>query len=318
MGEITDALRRAQESRSADPDAGEPRRQASSVGEALRQAEQARREQGPPQPSPAPDPRPSRPPKWAGPGSQGPPGQTIQELEPTSPAIAFHGSPTVEACRRVAVRVKEHAERRGVRSLAIVSGLRAEGKTTVLCNLGLSMATLSQGRAVALVDLDLRKPSLARVLGIDARLGMEDVLTGRATLGEVRVAVERPALDLYPAAAPQTSAHELLVTPRLGATIRELEQRYDLVLIDTPPALVVPDVSIMLRHVGACILIARCGVTRTRSFASLVEALPRDQILGELLNESQLAPYAYQYGTDPEVEQAGAAPPRKRRRRQNP
>ncbi len=328
MGEIADALRRARESRSRKPEGDAPGR--TDVLAALQRAEE---ERGDAAPTPSPDtsaghgeagesapaqeptgvrnalqraalsraaaqgPRPPQP----LPSAPTSPAQTVQELEPASPAVAFHGKPTVEICRGVAVRVREQAESRGVHTVAIVSGLRGEGKSTVLCDLGLALTTLTHDRAIALVDLDLRRPSLAGILGIHARAGVEDVLAGRLGLDQIRIAVQRPAFDLYPTASPQSSPQGLLVTRHFEGMIRDLEATYDLVLIDTPPALVVPDVSVMLRHVGACILIARRGITRTRSFVSLVEALPRRKILGEVLNEGQLARYAYQYAaTDSE------------------
>jgi Mrp family chromosome partitioning ATPase len=193
------------------------------------------------------------------------------------------------------VRIRSELERRGAISAAIVSATSQEGKTTVLCDLGLALASLSAGREVALVDLDLRKPSLAQVLGIRADTGVEGVLSGKARLNDVRISLERPALDLYPAIEPQHAAHELLALPSFVEMIRELERRYATVLVDTPPTLPVPDTSLMLRHVAVCIPVARSGQTRARLFRRLIEVLPRHQILGELLNDARMPAYQYQY-----------------------
>jgi Mrp family chromosome partitioning ATPase len=240
--------------------------------------------------------------------------QVLEALSPTDPAIVLEGGQNVEACRHLAVRLRAQLEAAGARSVAIVSAMRDEGKTTVLCDLGLALASLSAGREVALVDLDLRNPSIVRVLNLAAPHGVEETLLGKARLEDVRVSVRSPALDIYPALAPQRSAHELLGLPSFGRLIAELEERYTTVLIDTPPALLVPDTNLILRHVDVCLPIARAGKTRARSFRNLVETLPRQQILAELLNDSRAQrSYGYYdyYGPD---EEGGEAPRRRRSR----
>jgi len=208
--------------------------------------------------------------------------------------------PSVEAFRGVALRVHRELEERGAASVAIVSAVREEGKTTALCDVGLALASLSGDHEVALVDLDLRKPSMARVLGVPADRGIEDVLRGGATLDDVRISVGRPRVDLYPAVEPQRAAHELLALPSLAAMIGELEERYAMVLFDTPPALLLPDTNLILGHVASCIVVARSGETRVRHFRQVIETLPKRRILGELLNATRAPSYSYGYYYDDE------------------
>ena len=73
--------------------------------------------------------------------------------------------------------------------------------------------------------------------------------------------------------------------------IDQLERRYETVVIDTPPVLMTPDASLILKHVGACIPIARAGWTRQRSFRALVDALPRRMVLDALLNGGRAPGY---------------------------
>jgi tyrosine-protein kinase Etk/Wzc len=229
----------------------------------------------------------------------------VAELAPGDPAIALAESVAVEACRGVAVRVRSELERRGETSLAVVSAVRAEGKTTVLCNLGLALASLSADTDLALVDLDLRKPSVAHVLGVSPKHGIEETLRGETSLETVRMSVAQPGFDLYPAVEPLRSAHELLVRPSFAEMIRELERRYSVVLVDTPPTLLVPDTSLILKRVAACVPVARAGVTRARYVRQLLEVLPRQQILGELLNCARSPRYAsdyYRYGHEDDAE----------------
>jgi Mrp family chromosome partitioning ATPase len=228
----------------------------------------------------------------------------VETLSPVDPGIVLTEGAVAEACRGVAVRLRSELERRGEKSLAIVSAVRAEGKTTVFCNLGLALASLSADSDLALVDLDLRKPSVANVLGVSPSHGVGDILHGTATLEDVRISITQPGFDLYPAVEPLRSAHELLVLPTFAAMVRELEQRYSVVLFDTPPALLLPDTSLILKRVQACVPVARAGQTRARYLRQLLEVLPRGQILGELLNCARSPRYTsdyYPYGSDDEA-----------------
>lgn len=214
--------------------------------------------------------------------------------------------PIAESCRHLALRVHVELQRRGVRSLAIVGPLRSEGKTTVACDLALALASVSRSREVALVDLDLRRPSVAHSLQFDVERGVDDLLRVETPLGEVRVSVDRPALDVFAVRLMQHSAHELLVGPALARMIEELEQTYATVVFDTPPALLVPDVSLILRHVGAYAVVARVGKTRKRAFRHMLNLLPRDRLIGSILNEGPLPTHSDHYGyyadeDDPDV-----------------
>ena len=246
--------------------------------------------------------------------------QVLERLAPTDPAIALSEGGVIEACRKVAVRVRSELETRGASSVAVVSAVRDEGKTTVACNLAIALASMSPGRQVALLDLDLRKPSVSRVLGLGASAGIEDVLHGRTRSADVQVSVRQPALDVYPALAAQRHSHELLVLTRFARLIEQLGRRYDMIVVDTPPVLLVPDASLILKHVATCIPIARAGTTRVRSFRDMVGILPHQAVLGGLLNGGR-APSYYDnlyYSTDEETkrERPPAGKTRREKRRE--
>jgi Mrp family chromosome partitioning ATPase len=215
---------------------------------------------------------------------------------PARAVVVDRYSPVAESCRHLALRVRAELERRSLRSVAISGPLRNEGKTTIACNLALALASVSRGRAVALVDLDLRRPSIAADFQIRVATGIEDFLTGARGLPEICFSIEKPAVDVFPAARPHASAHELLVQPTFAALVHELERRYATVIFDTPPTLLVPDTRLILDHVGAFIAVARSGVTRQRALQSMLDQLPRDRFLGTILNEGPLPTHARQYG----------------------
>jgi len=208
-----------------------------------------------------------------------------------------------EALRHLALKIRAELDRRRARSFAVTSPLRGEGKSTLSCDLALAFASLSRGRAVALVDFDLRRPSVARDLRIRPEKGIESYLLGQARLEQTCVPIEKPALDVYPATTPQEAAHELLVRPQAATLVRELERRYSVVVFDTPPTLLVPDTRILLGLVPAFLVVARHGVTRKRALAHLLDELPRPQLLGAVLNGGPQPTHSRHYGyysEDPE------------------
>jgi Mrp family chromosome partitioning ATPase len=213
------------------------------------------------------------------------------------------------------VKLRAELDRRGAGAVAVVSALQGEGKTTVACDLALALASMSGAAEVALVDLDLRNPSVARYMGLLVDVGIEDYFSGQVSFDAARVEVAHPRLDIFPALRPTRDAHQLLVLPTLGRLVAELRQRYAVVVVDTPPALVVPDASLILREIPACVAVARAGVTRARFFRELVEALPRQRLVGEVLNDA--GAQRHYYGTykaqiDEAARNAAASEPRKR------
>jgi Mrp family chromosome partitioning ATPase len=306
MGEIADALRRARELGTTGMGRGEaPRSERSVDTEPVRPADRPR----PPAAADAPRRPASR--------EAGIPRHRLDQLARAHPTLQISDGPALQACRQLAVRLRGELALRGARTVAVVSAVRGEGKTMVACNLAVALASLSQGGRVALLDLDLRSPSVGRVLGVSPAVGVEAYLSRGVPLEDVGVACETPPLDVYAAARPQDDAHELLVTPRFPELVSELRDRYSLVVVDTPPTLVVPDVSIVLSHLDACVPVARCGVTRVNSFRHLIDTLPDRKIVGEVLNEGQVAAYtAYTYGGSASRPDAGrgeaaAAPARR-------
>jgi receptor protein-tyrosine kinase len=216
------------------------------------------------------------------------------EWQARAVAVDRHSS-AAESCRHLALRVRAELERRSLRSVAVTGPLRGEGKTTVACNLALALASVSRGREIALVDLDLRRPRVAADCRLPAQTGIEEYLAGRPSLREVCIAIEKPAVDVFPALTPQESAHELLVQPSFAALVQDLERRYSVAVFDTPPTLLVPDTRLILDQVGSFIAVARCGDTRERALRSMLDLLPRERLLGTVLNEGPLPTHSRQY-----------------------
>lgn len=206
------------------------------------------------------------------------------------------GGAAAEHYRHFALRATRELRDRGARSVLLTSAARAEGKTTTACNLALALASMSGGRRIVLVELDLRRPAIASYLGVAPPAGIETVLSGAARLREVVVHTDLPDLDLCLAHRPAQRPLELLSGPSLAGLLRELGRGYDLVLVDTPPVLPVPDVPLILPYVDAAIVVARAGRSRSGGLESLVTALGREKLVGAFLNEAPMSRRARYYG----------------------
>lgn len=203
--------------------------------------------------------------------------------------------PVAERFRHLAVRVRTELQRRESPVLLVTSAGRGEGKTTTACNLALALASIASRGRVALVELDLRRPSLARALEIERPPGIERALAGELAAEEVCVPTELSALDVYPVRKGDSDAHELLARSSLGVFLRDLARRYAVVVCDTPPVLPVPDVALLAEHAGACLVVARAGSTRRAPFREMLESLPSEKLIGTFLNAARTPRSAYHY-----------------------
>ncbi len=196
--------------------------------------------------------------------------------------------PEAARFRHLSVRVGAILDQKPLRSVLVTSPLAGEGKTTVAVNLALAFASVVPEGRIALVDLDLRRGQVGKILGYETARGFESVLVGDLQLDDVRVRTEMPSLDFYPIGKPTADAHRLLS----GTSHRVLDQlhsHYDYVVFDGPPVLPVPDVPLIAPHVGGCLAVIASGRTPHSTFRSLLTHLHRSVILGAFLNESRAA-----------------------------
>jgi len=289
MGEITDALRRARQA-GASPAPERPRPPADGPDRIPFAPVPEEPERGLPEPA-----------------RRAALSTTKRGVWPPRLVVVDAHSAAAESCRHVALRLRRELSARRSRSCAVVSALRQEGKTTLACNLALSLASFGQGRTVALVDLDIRNPTVAKSLELPQEAGIEGAIRGEHSLREVCVSIDRPPLDVYPVRMAHRDPQDLLASPGLEAVLRELDRLYEIVLIDTPPVLLVPDAAVILGHVGAAVAVARAGRTTRRAFESMRELLPSGRLLGSILNEGELPTPVGHYGYYGEDSHSGSA-----------
>ena len=195
-------------------------------------------------------------------------------------------SAEAESYRHFAVRLQRAMKLRGARSVLVTSAVRGEGKTTTACNLALAVASMASGRRTALVELDLRRPTIAQVLDLTPRAGVEEVLRGGATASDACNHTQLGDLDVYVASAPAPSPLDALSSSRTPTFLRELARSYDLLILDAPPVLPVPDVPILTASADAVLFVVRAGMSRRVALLEAMAAVGKEQVIGAFLNEA--------------------------------
>jgi capsular exopolysaccharide synthesis family protein len=171
--------------------------------------------------------------------------------------VAYHLPRSAESeVYRVARTSLMIANRKGaVQTMMMTSPQPGDGKSTTISNLAISFART--GKRVLLIDADMRRPMISRLFGIDAGVGLADVLAGQSSLDQAVAESEVDGLDIMPNGMPTSVPSELLESQRLGKLLQDAGREYDLILIDAPPLLAVADPAIIAPLVDSAILTVR-------------------------------------------------------------
>ena len=183
------------------------------------------------------------------------------------------------------------------KKLVITSPGMREGKTTFAVNLATSMA--ESGLRVLLIDGDLRKPDVARLLNLpEGSRGLQDVLCG-IKFDQAVYSVAATGLDVLAADfTDATDAYEMLAQPSTARVINVISRRYDHVIIDTPPVLGFPDALMWAKIGNAAILISYAGHTTMPDLREAKERLAQInvKVLGTVLSSVQAGHGYYRHG----------------------
>ncbi len=176
-----------------------------------------------------------------------------------------------------------------VKTLVISSVDAGEGKTTLALHLADAFAQI--GMRVLLIDGDLRRPRLHVALNTPNAFGLSDLLTAPSplddTIDRAILPTPRPHLSLLPAGAITLGSPDFLYSPNLAAITAHARNNFDIVLIDSPPMVQIPDARILGRAADAVLIVVRARKTARELLVTVRQRLLEDQtpIIGCVLND---------------------------------
>lgn len=205
-------------------------------------------------------------------------------LDPLLIAATEPQSSAAEEYRNLRTRIAQSATGRAMRTIAITSATKGDGKSVSAANLALTIAQEFQRRTV-LVDADLRHPRIHQLLGLSDGIGLAEVLSGSTDLETALVALPDYNLTVLPAGLPPSHPAELLSSAAMRRVIDTLRQRYDRIVIDLPPAAPLADVQILTPLIDGIVFIVRAGATPKPAIERALSSFDRTRLLGMVLNE---------------------------------
>ena len=187
--------------------------------------------------------------------------------------------------------------------MVITSANPAEGKSTVVSNLGIAVAEVNQ--KVLLIDADLRKPRLHDVFNLKNDNGLSDLLRSKEAFSSLLAgaiqATDVPDLYVLTSGSKTSAATSLLYSNRMPELLRELRTEFETIFIDTPHILQIPDARVLGRLVDHVIMVVRAGKTTRDAAMAARQRFSEDgtQMLGTILNDwnPKRSPNSY-YGNE--------------------
>lgn len=220
-----------------------------------------------------------------------------ERVEPRLVAITHPQSSYCEEYRSLRTHVLHKSQRQKLQSIVVASVNPSEGKSVTALNLSWMLAQTDGVRAL-IIDSDLRMPSLADYLGIETNKGLSHVLTGEATLVESIVRLEPSGLHILPGGDARPDVAEMISGPKFKEILSEAREMFDYIIIDAPPLGIFTDATVLINHADGAMLVVRANRTRYSLLDRILEPLPKERLLGVVLNQSDavLDESHYNYG----------------------
>lgn len=191
---------------------------------------------------------------------------------------------TKEAYRSLRTNIRFALQGNGCKKFCITSSSQGEGKSITMLNLAITFA--EAGQRVLLIDADMRRPAVARLLVEKATPGLSNVLAGLATEQEALRKDVCPNLDVIFSGDIPPNPTELLDSERMRDLLEKLSKWYDYILVDTPPVNIVSDACVVGNMLDGVLILARQGRSRKESLKRAVNHLELAgvKILGCIFN----------------------------------
>ncbi len=205
-----------------------------------------------------------------------------------------------EAVKKLRSRIEESSRKHGYQTIMVTSVMENEGKSSIAANLAISLA--KGGHHVLMIDADIRKPSLDRILNMDTEHSLNAALTGKDWKKEVMHS-ERFHMDVLCSIQDLENAEKLLSSEQMKKLLEEAKQSYEFVIVDTSPAAGLSDPLIISEHCDASLLVIRQNLAGARRINDAIDRLVtvRNNLIGCIYNGAVFDPlseqkaYGYRY-----------------------
>lgn len=218
---------------------------------------------------------------------------------PLITALESH-APRVEAFRVLRTNLQFVDIDHGAKIFVATSALPEEGKTTTSVNLAITMA--QAGHRTLLIEGDLRRPKATAALGLDHVVGVTTVLLGKVTLDDAIQKHPDSEVEVLASGTIPPNPAELLQSDAMANLLKQIRDRYDVVIIDAPPLLPVTDAALIASQADGALLVVRYGKTTKDQLAQAVgrltqvDAAPIGVVLNMVPNKRRASEYGYGYG----------------------
>ena len=205
------------------------------------------------------------------------------QLHGSSPVLPFEkGNRASEQYRILRTKILQHPNQ--PRLIVVSSPCAGDGKSVTALNLAGALA-LKGAASVLLVDGDLRRPSIYRQLGLDESPGLAEVLGGVTDLETAVVKVQELGnLHLLRAGTSDHNPTELLDSEKFSQTFARLKQIFRYIIVDSPPIASVADSDILNAAADGVIVVIRPDHTNKQACAKALESIPKNKLLGVVIN----------------------------------
>lgn len=198
-----------------------------------------------------------------------------------------------EQYRQLRQRVEELGRTRNLRVLAVTSAVAGDGKTLTAINLAAALAQ-RDGAKILIIDADLRHPTVATRLGIECTSGGFDAaVQGKGDTLQDFVQPISSSLSVLPCATSWERTYETLTSPRLAELFSQARQRYDYVVVDTPPIIPVQDSSLICSSVDGYLMVVSANSTPRQLVEEALNRLDPGVFVGLVFNRDDRPLFGY-------------------------
>ena len=181
-------------------------------------------------------------------------------------------SPIAESFRSIRTNIEFLTQGKSKSTILVTGDMQSIGKTFNSINLASIYALY--GKKTVLLGFDMRKPKLYQEFGVNNNIGLSSYFSNQETLdGIIQASNKIPTLDIITSGPIPPNPAELIASEKCDELFKELKERYDYIIIDTPPLGLVTDAFLLMRHTDVNLFIVRQGVTNKNIFGSIIKDL---------------------------------------------